>query len=89
VSEDNEMQCAVDGVIGPAMVLLPTPPFADDTATIFDTFGIFRLVGRPRWALGKDGGAPFRGRPWPVRWALEDVNGNHIPADSHGQDTLK
>lgn len=49
-----------------AMVDLPTPPLADETAMILRTEGRGRLVGRPRWARGSWGGAlePERGRPW-------------------------
>ena len=36
---------------GPAIVDLPTPPLADETATTFWTFGIRRLVGRPRLGI--------------------------------------
>ena len=45
----------------PAMVDFPTPPFAEDTATTFSTFGIRRLGGRLR--LGIRGGYGRDGRP--------------------------
>jgi hypothetical protein len=51
-------------------VLFPTPPFADDTATILETLGILRLVGKPRCALGRVGDMPFRGRPCVVSFSL-------------------
>jgi hypothetical protein len=44
-----------------AMVDLPTPPFAEDTARMWATLGMGRLVGRPRW---KRGMLPLAGRPW-------------------------
>jgi hypothetical protein len=46
------------------MVLFPTPPLAEETATIFDTFWIFRFWGSPRCARGRVGGAFFLGRPY-------------------------
>lgn len=60
-----------------ARVDFPTPPFALDTAIIFFTLGIGRLVGRPRCARGSVGGGPFddddggrrdRGRPRGFSW---------------------
>lgn len=43
-----------------ATVLLPTPPFADDTAMTLSTPVIFLLTG----FLGQFGGVPERGRPY-------------------------
>ena len=57
-----------------AIVLLPTPPLAEETAMILLTFGILRFWGRPRCARGIVGGAFFRGRPrgfsWLRRWEV-------------------
>jgi hypothetical protein len=47
----------------PAIVLFPTPPFADDTAIIFLTSFIPFFCGSPRCMRGSCGGAPERGRP--------------------------
>jgi len=47
-----------------AIVLFPTPPFADDTATIFFTSLMLLLCGKPRWVRGICGGAPERGSPY-------------------------
>jgi hypothetical protein len=54
-----------------AMVDLPTPPLAEDTARMWDTLGIGRLVGRPRW---KRGMLPLAGRPY-VREVLAKAAG--------------
>lgn len=77
------------GIFRPAMVLFPTPPFADDTAIILVTFGILRLVGKPRWALGMDGEAPFLGRPYTLSFIINDNSHNDLPGDSHGSDISK
>ena len=47
-----------------AIVDLPTPPFADDTAMILRTPGMLRFWGRPRCMRGSFGGAFERGSPW-------------------------
>lgn len=47
----------------PAIVDLPTPPFAEDTAITFRTSRMLRLSGRPRCRRGSCGGAPDLGRP--------------------------
>jgi hypothetical protein len=46
-------------VVVPAMVLLPTPPFALATAMTLETSRILCFGGRPRLRLGMD---PVRGR---------------------------
>lgn len=38
----------------PAIVLFPTPPFADETAITLRTSLIRRLSGRPRWRRGRN-----------------------------------
>jgi len=49
----------------PAIVDFPTPPLADDTATIFFTSGIDRFSGRPRFIrAARFGGVPFLGSPF-------------------------
>ena len=53
-----------------ASVDLPTPPLALETAMMWETFGMRRFCGSPRWARGIVGagpgrpGAGFRGRPY-------------------------
>ena len=47
-----------------AMVDLPTPPLAEETAITLRTEGMCRFSGRPRWRRGSSGGALERGRPW-------------------------
>lgn len=47
----------------PAIVLFPTPPFADETAITFFTSFMLRLCGSPRCMRGIWGGAPERGSP--------------------------
>ena len=47
-------------VYKPAIVDLPTPPFADDTAITFLTSLIFRFSGKPRCMRGI---LPVRGNP--------------------------
>ena len=48
------------GEVLPATVLLPTPPFAEDTAITLETFFIGRRSGSPRCIRGID---PVLGRP--------------------------
>jgi hypothetical protein len=55
------MPLTVFGV--PAIVLLPTPPFADETATTFFTSFMDLFCGNPRCIRGICGGAPERGSP--------------------------
>ena len=50
----------------PAIVDLPTPPLADETATTLRTLGMRCLVGSPLCMRGSWGGAPLRGSPWGV-----------------------
>ena len=47
----------------PAMVDLPTPPFAEDTAITFRTSFTLLFSGRPRWRRGRVGGSRARGNP--------------------------
>jgi len=47
-----------------AIVDLPTPPFAEDTAITFRTSRMLRFSGKPRCRRGSAGGAPERGNPW-------------------------
>jgi hypothetical protein len=72
----------------PAIVLLPTPPFADDTATTFFTSFMLLLCGSPRCIRGNCGGAPERGRPWMTISLLLDCHNPAviIPEDSHAAD---
>jgi hypothetical protein len=46
-----------------AIVDLPTPPLADDTAITFLTSVILLFSGNPRCMRGSCGGEPFRGSP--------------------------
>ena len=55
----------------PAMVLFPTPPFADETAMTFFTSLMFLFCGSPRCMRGICGGAPERGRPWGATSVME------------------
>jgi hypothetical protein len=48
----------------PAIVLFPTPPFAEETAMIFLTSFMLFFCGSPRCMRGSWGGAPERGRPY-------------------------
>ena len=50
----------------PAIVDLPTPPFAEETAITFRTSRMLRLSGRPRWRRGNCGGLPDLGSPWHI-----------------------
>jgi hypothetical protein len=54
----------------PAMVLFPTPPFADETAITFFTSLMLLFWGNPRCIRGICGGAPERGRPCARRQPL-------------------
>lgn len=66
-----------------AIVDLPTPPLAEETAMTFFTSLMLRCCGRPRCMRGICGGAPERGRP--LNGQLDFVNGVFtIPVDSHG-----
>jgi hypothetical protein len=56
-----------DGGGVPAMVLLPTPPLAEETAMMWETPLMGRFWGRPRW---KRGMLPFWGRPWGRPWGV-------------------
>ena len=46
-----------------AMVDLPTPPLAEETAITLRTSRMGRFSGRPRWRRGSWGGVLERGRP--------------------------
>ena len=54
---------SINWLTTPAIVDLPTPPFAEETATTFFTSLIFRFSGNPR-RRGNDGGVPERGSPY-------------------------
>ena len=51
-------------VTQPAMVLLPTPPLALETATTRRTPGIGRFSGKPLCIRGIEGALPDLGKPW-------------------------
>jgi hypothetical protein len=54
-----------------AMVDLPTPPLAEDTAMTLRTSRMLRFSGRPRCRRGSSGGAPERGNPWEC-WLVDE-----------------
>lgn len=73
----------------PAMVLFPTPPFADETAMTFFTSFMLRFCGSPRCMRGICGGAPERGRPCEHACQPLSLVGKfqNTPKDSHAADT--
>jgi hypothetical protein len=54
----------------PAIVLLPTPPLALETAITFLTFLILVFSGKPLCMRGNCGGAPARGSPYNLQSVL-------------------
>jgi hypothetical protein len=75
----------------PAIVLFPTPPFAEETAMTFFTSFMLLFCGSPLCIRGICGGAPERGKPcrWMYQPLIATTVSTAVPKDSHAADNAK